>query len=104
MPSCKRTPPSYNAHDILFRGGSVSNSEHALQLLIILQFHPIQRLTRVGEYDFQTDIKALTTRARDGHLSFNGDATQLFFFERNVAVVSISPDGLALPQIYAFGE
>lgn len=64
----------------------------------------MQRLTRVGEYDFQTDIKALTTRARDGHFSFSGDATQLFFFERKATVVSISSDGLALPQIYVFGE
>jgi hypothetical protein len=72
--------------------------------LLTLYIRPLQRLTRAGEYDFQTDITALTTRARDGHFSFTGDATELFVFERTAALVSISSDGLALPQIYAFGE
>ena len=65
--------------------------------------HPT-KLTYAGEYDFQTDITALTVLARDGHFTFSGDATQLFVFKRRTAVVSVSTDGSALPQIYALGE
>jgi hypothetical protein len=66
--------------------------------------HQSTRLTDAGEYDFQTDITALTALARDGHFTFSGDATQLFIFKRRTPVVSVSMDGTTLPQIYAVGE
>ena len=88
----------------LLEASAVSKCQIALQLPITSKIRPLQRLTYAGEYDFQTDITALTTRARDGHFSFSGDATQLFFFKRKTAVVSISSDGSALPQIYVLGE
>jgi hypothetical protein len=93
----------YTLHPLL----EVLLSQNRSMLSSYHSFHNIaisKGLTRVGEYDFQTDIKVLTTRARDGHFSFSGDATQLFYFERKAAVVSISSDGLALPQIYVSGE
>lgn len=76
----------------------------ALCQLLALGVRPRERLTCVGEYDFQMDIRALITRARDGHFVFNGDATQIFFFERQISLVSISSDGFALPQVYIFGK
>ena len=97
-------PTTVRALHLLLGGVAVSNSEPTRLLLLILQVHLIHRLTYIGEYDFQTDIKALTVQARDGHFAFSGDATELFFFLRKTPVVSVSSDGLALPQIYALGE
>ena len=103
-PTFKPGPTSVRALHLLFGGVAASNSEPTRLLLLILQFRLIHRLTDVGEYGFQTDIRALTVQARDGHFAFSGDATELFFFLRKTAVVSVSSDGLALPQIYALGE
>lgn len=61
-------------------------------------------LTLLGEYDFQLDIEALLVSARDGHLSYNGDVTEIFVFARQLPLVSISLDGLQMPEIYAQGS
>lgn len=52
-----------------------------------------------GEYDFQMDLSNTITSAHDGHFYYFSDITQIFNFERP-SLVSISKDGLSVPEVY----
>lgn len=55
-----------------------------------------------SQEDFDTDIYNLFASAHDGHLSVKGLCSQqLFVYYTAMPVVSISTDGLKLPEIYA---
>ncbi|KAK3716553.1 hypothetical protein LTR37_006449 [Vermiconidia calcicola] len=53
-----------------------------------------------NEYDLQLDIYKLMVSAHDGHLNFNPDIKSVFYFMRENNLVSVSKDGLALPEVY----
>lgn len=54
--------------------------------------------------DFDTDIHNLLVSAYDGHLNAEGFCSQaLFLYHISMPVVSISTDGLEIPEIYAAG-
>jgi len=53
-----------------------------------------------NEYDFQLDIYNVINSAYDGHFSYWPDITQVMGFGRELAVVSLSSDGLTLPEVY----
>ena len=57
-----------------------------------------------SEYDFQNAIQALLFSAHDGHLGFEGDAVGVFTFQRAVSLVSLSKDGLQIPEVYLFSK
>lgn len=68
----------------------------------------IESLVRAGgyssEYDFELDLYTLVLYAHDGHLDYNPDIFGgVFRFLRTQSVVSISKDGLELPEIYLLG-
>ena len=58
----------------------------------------------VNEYTFQEDLYQVFAPAHDGHYVLYPDAlTKAFDWGRKVALVSISPDGVSLPEIYVYG-
>ena len=58
-----------------------------------------------GEYDFQLDLWNTINSAHDGHLNWEGDAlASVLKYKVGWALVSVSPDGKALPSVYLAGE
>ncbi|PIG90228.1 peptidase S41 family protein [Aspergillus arachidicola] len=55
-----------------------------------------------SQYDFDSDLKYLTSRANDGHLSVGLCSLEIMHFEHDMPLVSISPDGVQLPRIYTY--
>jgi hypothetical protein len=69
--------------------------------------------TKVGkgeysnEYDFETDISILMTKAHDGHLAFDGMASGgVFRWRRSgaLALISASIDGKEVPKVYTLSD
>ena len=59
-----------------------------------------------NEVDFQTNLTNLLDSTRDGHVAFQSDALNVFDYVgvELGPLVSVSQDGSALPQVYAFRE
>ena len=57
-----------------------------------------------NEYDFQLALYSLLTKARDGHLNYPIDIVTVFSFHRPMDLLSLSVDGISLPQIYAYPD
>lgn len=55
-----------------------------------------------NHYDFDQDLKYVLSRANDGHLSLEVCSDGIFHFERGVPLVSVSKNGLKVPQIYTY--
>lgn len=65
----------------------------------------VQSNAYVNEIAFQEDLYQITALAHDGHFSFYPDLlTRVMHFGRPHALVSVSRDGIELPQIYVFGN
>ncbi|KAM5505310.1 hypothetical protein McanMca71_003156 [Microsporum canis] len=69
------------------------------------------RLKAVGneyanEFEFQSDIIRLASAVHDGHFNINLDAISTFTFRRDGIgpLVSLSPDGKKLPEVYVFRD
>ena len=56
-----------------------------------------------NHYDFDYDLRYLVSRANDGHLGLELCSLSVMHFEHGVPLVSLSRDGLELPQIYTYG-
>lgn len=59
-----------------------------------------------SEYDFQVDIHKTIRLAHDGHFYWQGDAMSQFIFYNSLVadIVSVSPDGKAVPKLYHYSE
>lgn len=57
-----------------------------------------------SEWAVQSNISSLLSQAYDGHLLFASDMASVIVFERNHALVSISKDGVALPELYIYED
>lgn len=59
-----------------------------------------------SEYEFQSSIVKLVSRAHDGHFAFRPDVFKAFGFRNDLAadLVSLSVDGKEVPKLYNFGE
>lgn len=57
-----------------------------------------------NQYDFDWDFNYLISRANDGHLSVGLCSLEVFHFEHGVPLVSVSEDGLQIPELYTFCE
>ena len=57
-----------------------------------------------SEDDFQLDIAAVLLLARDGHLTYIGDALGIFAFQKDFSLVSVSSDGKRLPEVFYTGS
>jgi hypothetical protein len=57
-----------------------------------------------NEYEFGVDVLRTWNNAHDGHFHYIMDVVaKVFSFGRSVSLVSVSPDGHALPQVYVHG-
>lgn len=57
-----------------------------------------------SQFAFDFDINHLISRANDGHLQLGLCSQEIFRFRHGFSLVSISPDGLERPEIYALGK
>lgn len=59
-----------------------------------------------NEYEFQADLYAAFNLAKDGHFRYIPDliGAALQFRRQNIALASVSLDGVAVPQIYTVCE
>jgi hypothetical protein len=58
-----------------------------------------------NEYEFQADLYQVFAPAHDGHYIMYPDLlSRAFDWGRQRALVSISSDGVEIPQIYLYGE
>jgi hypothetical protein len=57
-----------------------------------------------SQYEFDSDLHYLVSRANDGHLGLELCSLSIMHFEHGVPLVSISRDGLELPQIYTYSD
>ena len=57
-----------------------------------------------SEWAVQSNISSLLNQAYDNHLSFISDMASVIGFERNHSLVSISKDGVALPELYIYED
>ncbi|KAF3899656.1 TSPc domain-containing protein [Trichophyton interdigitale] len=59
-----------------------------------------------NEYAFQSELTALITSAHDGHFYLDLDLMSVFSFRRSEIgpLVSVSQDGVKLPEIYVFND
>lgn len=68
----------------------------------------IERKAAAGEYksqyEFDTELKALSVSAYQGHFSVTLCSMSLFIFENSVPLVSISSNGTSLPEVYTKGK
>lgn len=59
-----------------------------------------------SEYDFQSSIVKLVSRAHDGHFAYRPDVFKAFGFRNDLAAdfVSISTNGTEVPKLYNFSK
>ncbi|PWY71795.1 hypothetical protein BO94DRAFT_608436 [Aspergillus sclerotioniger CBS 115572] len=57
-----------------------------------------------SQYEFDSNITSLLSSANDGHLWATLCSTSIFTFTLGLELVSISTDGIKLPQIYTVGD
>ena len=57
-----------------------------------------------NQYQFDTDLNNLITSAYDGHLALGVCSYSSFYFTSPAALVSISTNGTALPEVYIESE
>lgn len=55
-----------------------------------------------SEFDLHEGIRNIVFASNDGHMSIQTDFNNIFGWERQVALVSASADGQAVPQVWAF--
>lgn len=53
-----------------------------------------------SQFEMDLDVSHLIKSAYDDHLNFQLCSQKIFTFEIDLPLVSISTDGLALPQVY----
>jgi hypothetical protein len=56
-----------------------------------------------SHWDFELDLRQHINSAHDAHLTLQLCSTVLFRFSNSVPLVSLSSDGLELPQVYTLG-
>ncbi|PYH98057.1 hypothetical protein BO71DRAFT_426396 [Aspergillus ellipticus CBS 707.79] len=56
-----------------------------------------------SQFDSDWDLRHLISRAKDGHLTLNLCSQGTLHFEHGVPLLSISSDGLQIPEIYVYG-
>ncbi|KAJ9143495.1 Peptidase S41 family protein [Pleurostoma richardsiae] len=68
----------------------------------------LRRRTVLGSYstqfDFDYDFSDVISRANDGHLKTGLCSQEIFHFEHGVPLVSVSVDGLQIPQLYTYSD
>ncbi|KAJ5106419.1 hypothetical protein N7456_003094 [Penicillium angulare] len=57
-----------------------------------------------SHWEYDTALRDLVTSAYDGHWAWSLCSTEIFEFGNEVPLVSISSDGLALPEVYTFED
>lgn len=85
-----KNPP----HGYLFPGVDLPNALAGIE-------EKVRNDSYSNEYDFQADLLELVTSVRDGHFNYYPNGfLDIFGFETELSAISISTDGLELPQIF----
>lgn len=58
----------------------------------------------ISQYDFDSELRDFVYRSNDGHLQLGLCSLEIMHFEHDVPLVSISKDGLDVPDIYTVCE
>jgi hypothetical protein len=53
-----------------------------------------------SQLEFDTEVLQLTQAANDGHLSLSLCSLGIFQFNTQIPLVSLSSDGIQIPQLY----
>lgn len=86
-------------------------TEQGIDILTKIQtiYNGLSDGTYKDEYHFQADLSEALNEAYDFHLYFYPDISNIFFFQRGnfdasdrFALVSVSADGQALPQLFNY--
>lgn len=56
-----------------------------------------------SQFEMDLEVNNLIKSAHDGHLVFQLCSQSIFTYQIDMPLVSVSTDGLALPQVYALG-
>jgi len=81
----------------------------AYSLIVQAEFDRIylqaQAGSYAGEYDFGFDLYRSMQHVHDGHFVYYPDSVTLIFsFARSMPLVSVSLDGLSLPEVYVYAD
>ncbi|KAJ5787808.1 Interphotoreceptor retinol-binding [Penicillium paradoxum] len=57
-----------------------------------------------SQFEMDLELNHLIKSAHDGHLAFQLCSQSIFTYQVDMPLVSISTDGLALPEVYALGD
>lgn len=57
-----------------------------------------------GQFEFDSELLKLISSANDGHLQIKPCSTTAFTFTHEEPLVSVSSDGLKLPEVYTLGR
>lgn len=57
-----------------------------------------------AELDLHEGIRDIIYSSNDGHMFFRTDFNSVFFWQRAVGLVSVSPDGHSLPEVFASSD
>ena len=57
-----------------------------------------------NEYDFEVALQQLIYATHDAHIALTGGALNVFTFGSPLRIVSVSSDGIALPEIFVLGQ
>lgn len=56
-----------------------------------------------SQFEMDLEVSRLIKAAHDGHLTFSLCSQAMFDYGVNLPLVSISSDGLSLPEVYTLG-
>lgn len=58
-----------------------------------------------GEYEFGFELYRTMQRVHDGHFTYYPDSvTAIFSFARTTPLVSVSSDGMSIPEVYVYAD
>lgn len=60
--------------------------------------------TYTSQYAFDAAITDLVAKAHSGHFVYTSGLVSAFEYQNDVALISVSEDGLALPEVYVAGK
>ncbi|RDW57380.1 hypothetical protein BP5796_12830 [Coleophoma crateriformis] len=97
-----------NPNDLAFKKKPPADYEYPPVDLVDAVTKIVNNLTNKAysnEYAWQMDVFKTFMSARDGHFRFAGDLiSRPIRFSRNVSVVSVSMDGVAIPKLYVLDD
>ncbi|CAG9945067.1 unnamed protein product [Clonostachys rosea f. rosea IK726] len=57
-----------------------------------------------NQYELELDIRSIIRDAHDGHFTYSAGILGLFTWSLNESIISVSPNGRELPQVFAYSD